>query len=56
LTIYNLIGQEVATVVDAYQSAGSFLVTIEARGLSSGSYFYVMRAGDVELSRKMLLY
>ena len=55
LMIYNLMGQEVARLVDGKQSAGNHNVTWNASNISSGIYFYRLRAGDFVQTRKMVL-
>ncbi len=55
LTVYNTVGQEVAQLVNAQQSAGAYAVTWNAKNVASGLYFYRLDVdGQVEL-RKMLL-
>ena len=59
LKVYNTLGQEVATLVDGYQSAGSQSVTWDGRNsagntVSSGIYIYTLRAGDVVKSHRMI--
>ena len=53
--IYNLMGQEVATLVNQQQAAGEHTVRYDASHLSSGMYFYMLRAGNFTDVRKMLL-
>ncbi len=55
LTIYNTVGQVVATLVNAALPAGHYEVTFDARQLASGLYFYQLKAGDFVQTRKMLL-
>ncbi len=56
LTVYNILGQKVATLVDGRQEAGSFTVTWDARQYGSGMYFYQLTAnGNVIGVKKMLL-
>jgi hypothetical protein len=55
LAIYNMLGQQVATLIDSDQGAGSYTVTIDASRLSTGTYFYTLRVGDFVSTRKMLL-
>jgi len=42
-------------VLDQRMDAGSFEVTIDAKGLPSGTYFYMLTSGDVRLTRQMTL-
>ena len=55
LEIYNILGQKTATLVDEYRDAGSHTVIWQANDVSSGMYFYRIRAGDYIESKKMLL-
>jgi GH35 family endo-1,4-beta-xylanase len=56
LKVYNLLGDEVATLFDGVQQAGNFAVTFNGTGLASGVYFYRMNAGNfVETKRLILL-
>jgi len=50
LRIYNLGGQEVATLVKEFQSAGEHEITWQPEGLPSGLYFYKIQAGDPSAS------
>ncbi len=55
LKVYNVLGQEVATLVKQFQTAGSYNVRFDASGLASGIYFYTLKAGNVTKTKKMLL-
>ncbi|GAB5409841.1 MAG: hypothetical protein BalsKO_22060 [Balneolaceae bacterium] len=55
LTVFNLLGQKVATLVSERRNAGNHSVRFDARSLSSGIYFYQLQAGDLTLQRKMTL-
>ena len=56
LSIYNALGQKVATLVDAPQPAGRYTVTWNAAGLSSGVYFYqIIVNGSPGQCKKMIL-
>ena len=55
LVVYDLLGREVATLVDERKASGSYEVGFDARGLASGVYLYRMAAGSYVQSRTMLL-
>jgi hypothetical protein len=55
LGIYNVLGQEVATVVNETLPAGSYSRTFNAAGLASGAYFYRLTAGEYSETTRMLL-
>ena len=55
LTIYDALGREVATLVNARQTPGKYSVQFNASNLPSGIYFYTLRAGDFAQTRKMVL-
>ena len=56
LTVYNVVGQPVQTLVAEHQSAGRYAVEWDATGLSSGMYFYRLQAGgQFREVKKMLL-
>jgi len=55
LTIYNILGQKVATLLNNDLKAGSHSVDFNASKLSSGVYFYGIEAGEVKIHKKMML-
>lgn len=55
LTIYNMLGQRVTTLLDTYMNAGTYTVDFDASRLASGVYFYSIEAGDFKVSKKMML-
>jgi hypothetical protein len=55
LNIYNALGQKVATLVSERQAAGSYQVKWDASGFASGTYYYLLQAGEVQQIRKMIL-
>ena len=55
LTVYDVLGRAVATLVDEAVAAGEYRVTFDGRDLSSGIYFYQLRAGDFMETRRMML-
>jgi len=55
LEVYNLLGQEVATLVDEKQQAGYRSIIWNASGVSSGLYFYKLTGGDYRETKRMML-
>ena len=64
LKVYDVLGNEVATLVDEEKPAGSYEVEFSAKGiaygrnaynLSSGIYFYTMQAGSFTQTKKLIL-
>jgi len=55
LKVYDVLGNEVATLVDEYNPAGSYEVEFDASSLSSGIYFYQLRAGSNSETKPMVL-
>jgi len=55
LKVYDVLGREVATLVNETLTAGAYRTTFNASNLPSGTYFYVLTAGSNRLSNKMLL-
>lgn len=55
LKVYNVLGQEVAALVNGMLNAGHHAVTFDARRLASGLYFYRINAGDFSSVKKMML-
>ncbi len=55
VSIFNLLGEKVATLVNSNMKAGSYEINFNASQLSSGVYFYSIDAGDFKAVRKMLL-
>ncbi len=55
LKVYDVLGREVATLVNERQEAGAYSVTFNANTLSSGVYFYRLQAGNFVATKKMML-
>ena len=55
LKIYNVLGEEVATLINKEQAPGNYEVTFDAGKLSSGIYFYQLKAGNNIHVKKMML-
>lgn len=55
LKIYDVLGNEVATLVNQQQDAGRYDVIFSASSLASGIYYYHISAGDFTQTRKLML-
>jgi len=55
LTVFDVLGKEVATLVDGRMSAGVHSVEFEGEKFASGVYFARLSVGDVAMTRKMVL-
>jgi hypothetical protein len=55
IAVYNLLGQEVARVVPGLTPAGIHSAVLDAAKLSTGAYFYTVRAGASTVTRRMMV-
>jgi hypothetical protein len=55
LAVYDLLGREVAVLVDEQKAPGDYEVTFDASGLASGVYMYRLTAGEFTLTRRMVV-
>ena len=55
MKVFNVAGQEVATLMSGPQNPGVHRVTFNGSGVPSGVYFYSLSANDFTATRKMLL-
>ena len=55
LKVYNSLGSEVATLVNGFMNIGTHSVRFNAKGLTSGIYFYKIKSDNFTSTRKMLL-
>jgi hypothetical protein len=55
LKVYNIIGQEVATLVSGQMESGTHKVTFDASRLSSGMYIYRLSGNNMQMTKKMIL-
>jgi hypothetical protein len=54
LSIFDLLGREIAVLVNEEKPPGSYTVTWDATGFSSGVYFYTLTAGTLRESKRMI--
>lgn len=55
LKVYDILGNEIATLVDEYKEAGRYEIEFDAAELASGIYLYKLQAGNFIETKKMLL-
>ncbi|MDG5767665.1 T9SS type A sorting domain-containing protein [Balneolales bacterium ANBcel1] len=55
LAVYDLLGRQVASLVQGQRAAGRHQITFDASHLSSGAYIYRLEAGGLTLTRQMML-
>ncbi|MBN2413343.1 T9SS type A sorting domain-containing protein [candidate division KSB1 bacterium] len=55
LKVYNILGQEVATLVNEFKKSGHYNVKFNPPDLSSGVYFYSLISGSYSVTKKMLI-
>ena len=53
--VFNVLGQEVATIISQDFSAGKYSFNFDANNLTSGIYFYKLVGENVNLTKKMML-
>lgn len=55
IKVYDVLGKEIKTLVNEFKKVGSYEVEFDGSNLSSGVYFYRIKAGDYSETRKLLL-
>jgi len=55
IKVYDILGKEVATLVDKEQNSGTYIVIWDAKSASSGIYFYRITAGSYTVTKRMVL-
>jgi hypothetical protein len=55
LKVYDILGREITTLVNEYQSAGRYSVSFDGSNLASGIYIYRLQVNDYVMSKKMML-
>jgi flagellar hook assembly protein FlgD len=55
ITVFNILGREVATIVNEELKPGEYEVQWDATDVASGTYFYKVTAGNFVQTRKMVL-
>jgi hypothetical protein len=55
IKVYDILGNEITTLINEEKPAGQYEVEFNGDGLSSGMYFYTLKAGNFSETRKMIL-
>jgi len=55
IKVFNILGSEVATILNEEKPAGSYNVTFNAGSLASGVYFYQLKAGNFVATKKLMI-
>jgi len=55
LKVYNLLGQEVAVLVNQFKEAGTYSIQFDGREMTSGIYFYTIKSGSFSQTKRMML-
>jgi hypothetical protein len=55
LKVFDVLGNEVSSLVDDYQPAGEYDIVFDAGSLSSGVYYYQFKAGNFTSTKKLVL-
>ena len=55
INVFNILGQNVSSIVNEYKNAGIYSVTFDGTNLATGVYFYTIEAGNYKDSKRMVL-
>jgi hypothetical protein len=55
LKVYDILGNEVVSLVNGYQNPGAYSINFNASKLASGIYFYRIRSNDFISTKKMIV-
>jgi hypothetical protein len=53
--VFDMLGREVATLLNEVKEPGTYAVQFDGRGLASGTYFYRLQAGNFTATKRMVL-
>lgn len=55
ISVYNLMGQKIATLINEQQMPGNYAIPFDGSGLESGVFFYQFQSGNYSITKKMIL-
>jgi hypothetical protein len=55
LRVFDILGREVATLVNENMNPGTFKVRLDGANLASGTYIYTLTSGEARITKKMML-
>ncbi|MGK9477001.1 T9SS type A sorting domain-containing protein [Melioribacter sp. OK-6-Me] len=55
IKIFNVLGQQIATLFEGNQKAGNYVITFDASNLPSGVYLYSLETDNITLTKKLML-
>jgi hypothetical protein len=53
--VYDVLGKEVATIINEEKPAGTYEVSFNGEGFASGIYYYKLTVGNISETKKMIL-
>jgi len=55
IALYDVLGNELKSIIDTYQDAGRYEVLLDASGMASGVYYYRIQSGEFNSTKKLML-
>ncbi len=55
MTLYDILGREVAVLINEVKNPGTYELSFDGSNYSSGIYFYQLKTGDFEETKKLVL-
>jgi hypothetical protein len=55
LSVFDILGRQVTTIVNKYQNKGEYRINFDGRGLASGIYLYSLKLGSYSITKKCVL-
>jgi hypothetical protein len=55
LKIYDILGREVTVLLNEVKQPGRYAINFDAKDMSSGLYFYILKAGEFIATKKLIV-